>query len=81
MSDWRLQGQEKYLLGVDLKKSIYKKYSEKWEHDHCEFCGNKFSETLPNTLHEGYSTLNNYHWICEDCFSDFKETFNWKTIT
>lgn len=78
MADWRLQGQEKYLLGVGLKKSTYIKYTETWEHDHCEFCNKKFSESLPDTLHEGYSTLNSYHWICEACFSDFKTIFNWK---
>lgn len=78
--DWRLQGQENYLQGVALS---YKKWSvrEGNDHDHCEFCGEKFmSEKHPNTLHEGYTTLDDYHWICNSCFEDFKQTFSWKVV-
>ena len=30
--------------GTDLFKIIYKKYSDSWDHDHCEICGIKFTE-------------------------------------
>jgi len=79
MSDWRLQGQESFLQNVSLKKSIYKKYRNNWEHDHCEFCGSKFSENKED-LNSGYVTLDNYHWICESCFQDFKEKFHWTVL-
>ena len=69
-NDWRRQGQELFLNKVKLVKQNYKPYREGWEHDNCEFCGAKFS-LLENDLKEGYTTLDNYHWICNDCFSDF----------
>lgn len=74
--DWRLQGQEKYLQGATLQRTAYKKWSETWDHDHCEFCWAKFSER-ENDLHEGYCTLDQRHWICDECFQDFKEKFEW----
>lgn len=76
MSDWRLQGQEKYLMGVTVKKSPYKIYREGWEHDHCEFCNKKFS-LKDGDLHEGYTTEDYYRWICQECYEDFKEQFKW----
>ena len=76
MSDWRLQGQEEYLTGVSLVKKRYRRYRENWEHDHCEFCWRRFSEN-PGDLNEGYATEDEYRWICEDCYQDFKEQFRW----
>lgn len=80
--DWRLHGQEKYLSKVDI---CFKLYSERknrpdWEHDHCEFCGETFSDTEPDSLIQGYATNDDYHWICENCYSDFKEMFQWNVI-
>jgi hypothetical protein len=76
MSNWRLQGQEEYLLGASLSKKIYKKPREDWDHDHCEFCSAKFSEA-EGDLTEGYTTDDEYRWICTRCFEDFKEQFQW----
>jgi hypothetical protein len=76
MSDWRLTGQEKYLTGVLLVRKRYRKRSESWEHDHCEFCMRTLSEN-PGDLNEGYATEDEYHWICGDCYEDFKEQFRW----
>jgi hypothetical protein len=77
MSDWRLQGQQKFLSAALLLKRPYRKFREGWDHDHCEFCGAKFSE-LPQDLNVGYSTVDNYCWVCEKCYDDFKEEFQWK---
>ena len=74
--DWRKQGQEKFLAGLELYLRNYTPYREGWEHDHCEFCGNKFSLDLDD-LQVGYSTQDGYHWICVPCFEDFKNEFNW----
>ena len=55
-NDWRLQGQEKYLLGKAL---IFKKYADRkttTDHDHCEFCSDKFSNTVPDCQIQGYTT-------------------------
>lgn len=77
-NDWRLQGQEKYLKGVSLALKKYSKYREDWDHDHCEFCHEKFMEEgNPDCLHEGYVTSDNYRWICKQCFEDFNEMFQW----
>jgi len=77
--DWRLQGQEAYLTGVTLYHKEYTRYSEAWDHDHCEFCGISFAEVglIPEALHVGYTTSDNYRWICDKCFLDFKDTFQW----
>ena len=70
--DWRLLRQDEYLQGVTL-------YFRKWsfeDHAHCEFCWEKFS-SYPDSLHEGYTTADNYYWICPECYNDFKEKFRW----
>lgn len=78
-ADWRLQGQENYLKGISLSKQSYEKYREAWEHDHCEFCCAKFSER-PEDMHVGYATANRYHWVCLNCFLDFREMFQWIVV-
>ncbi len=78
--DWRLlRGQEDYLLNKTLYFRKWQATSEEWDHEHCEFCWGKFSD-FPDTLHEGYTTEDNYYWICPACFEDFKEMFKWKVI-
>ena len=80
--DWRLQGQEEYLKGIPLWWKKYVRYSETWEHDHCEFCWAKFmEEDYPDVLHEGYASEDNYRWICAQCFDDFKDLFEWQVMT
>ncbi len=76
--DWRLQGQERFLMGVTLSKQKYTKCRPDWEHDHCEFCSKKFSEQ-PGDINEAYVTADGYHWVCDECFADFMERFKWKT--
>ena len=78
--DWRLQGQGKYLKYKKLIRKKYVKASNTWDHDHCEFCGDKFSESGEDDLRLGYTTLDGYHWICNTCFHDFKKIFAWKLI-
>ena len=76
-TDWRRQGQDKYLNGVELTLKKYTISRKGWDHDHCEFCSAKFSLNVLD-LNEGFTTKDNYHWICRDCFNDFKVEFNWK---
>ncbi len=77
--DWRLQGQEDYLKGIELVWTPYTIYREGWDHDHCEFCGTTFS-LYEGDLHEGYATPDRYRWICKQCYEDFKEMFGWTII-
>ena len=81
--DWRLlRGQENYLKGVTLRWKKYTRYSPQWDHDHCSFCWAKFMDAdYPDVLREGYATLNDYHWICKECYEDFKDMFEWKVET
>ena len=54
----------------------YKPYREGWDHDHCEFCGVKFSLN-ESDVPEGYVTDDNYYWVCKPCFVDFGPEMNW----
>ena len=76
--DWRRQGQEKYLKGINLSWKKYTQYRKGWDHDHCEFCGAKFMESEgPDILTEGYASEDNYRWICKKCYEDFRTEFGW----
>ena len=77
--DWRRTGQKRYLVGVQLQRGPWRQHSPSWDHDHCEFCFNKFGK-WDDCLHSGYSTLDDYRWICETCFEDFREEFNWSVL-
>ena len=69
--------QEDYLSGKALYFRKWKAPKKEWDHDHCAFCWETFSD-YPDTLHEGYTTEDNYYWICPTCYNDFKEMFKWK---
>ena len=80
VEDWRLTGQERYLLFAKLKEVIPIEYLSQLAdptlfHEHCEFCMDKIEEQLNKKC---YCTLDNYHWICEDCYKDFKDKFIFK---
>jgi len=78
-NDWRLTGQKEYLTGITLYRKSWKKTRPDWDHDHCEFCFAKFmDQDLPNILRDGYTDEQEYRWICDTCFNDFKEHFSWK---
>lgn len=83
IKDWRLNGQEDYLLNAELIKKTY----TETDHEHCVFCWGKFmnkaiapTEYL-NYSNEGYCTKDGKYWICESCFNDFKKLFKWEAIT
>jgi len=76
-NDWRLMGQEKYLKGKPLLHKHWEQLDPTWDHDHCEFCGKKLEK--PTDI--GYCTTDQRYWICEECFHDFKEMFQWNVVT
>lgn len=79
-SDWRRNGQEKYLAGAELIfAEEFQPLSDKWEHEHCEFCWEKFSKA-DDDLHSGYCTADRKHWICSECFEEFREEFRWTVL-
>ena len=75
-NDWRLTNQVNYLFRSTLKKVDFKKKLDN-DHEHCEFCWAKFGESK-DMLSSGYCTIDEYHWICEKCFQDFREQFEWR---
>ena len=44
-------------------------------HEHCDLCWEKALTDINRTF---YVTDDMKHWICEQCFNDFKEKFNWQ---
>jgi hypothetical protein len=76
--DWRLAIPKEYLRGLVLHHSEWRKPRAEWDHDHCEFCQAKFmEEPSAGVIHDGYTDNDKYHWICPQCFSDFREMFRW----
>jgi hypothetical protein len=78
MDNWRIDN-AKSTRGSVLYFRKYKRFSEDWDHDHCEACWAKFMEIASaEILTEGYATEDNYRWICPQCFQDLKEEMHWK---
>ena len=69
--DYRLTNQKEYLSGKKLKRKPFRA-TPKSDHEHCVFCWDKFLDG-----DEGYCA-DNYYWICEKCYADFKDMFRWK---
>jgi hypothetical protein len=77
--DWRIVNQEKYLMGKTLIFTHFRQPNEDWDHLHCIFCWDKFSESAED-LHAGYATLDAKYWVCPCCFEDLKDRFQWKLL-
>ena len=77
-NDWRRQGQERYMAGKALHLENFVP-TESNDHQHCEFCSAKFSAAKED-LSNGYTTADAYHWVCLECFIDFRDEMNW-TLT
>ncbi|MBQ9985380.1 MAG: hypothetical protein IJP38_03625 [Oscillospiraceae bacterium] len=72
--DWRLTDQEDYLKRRTLLHTHYIQPSPNWDHDHCVFCWGKIDEKT----HSSYVVEDDARfWICEECYEDFKEMFEW----
>jgi len=78
--DWRRLGQEIFLKKARFSYRRYTPHRKGWEHDHCEFCGVRFSLLVDDDVHEGYCTEDGYRWVCETCFQDFGDEFEWTVI-
>ena len=44
-------------------------------HEHCDLCYEKAMTDISGIF---YCTEDMKHWICEECFANFKEQFNWQ---
>ncbi len=54
-------------------------------HDHCEFCWVHFGDQIfdddEGTQLEGWATLDGKHWVCRAYFEDFRQRFEFETVT
>lgn len=81
--DWRLMGQQRYLTGVVLHRARWARTREGWDHDHCEFCTRKIWDRASGNdeADVGFTTADDYHWICDNCFADFRDQFGWSVAS
>ena len=75
-NEWRLTNQKNYLYKKKLVMKSYDQTSETWDHDHCVFCWVRIDDKTPAAYTDGEGC----HWICEKCYNDFKEMFEWEII-
>ncbi|HVT89361.1 MAG TPA: hypothetical protein VHD56_10950 [Tepidisphaeraceae bacterium] len=80
--DWRLQGQERYLSNATLFWRSWHQSRPNWDHDYCSFCWAKFMDRqdVSDVLREGYTTDDEYHWVCADCAHDFAPRFKFMLV-
>ena len=83
MADWRTDN-ARHLKGQRLRRKPWTKWSDRWDHDHCEACMVKFAEfDGPDIQKEGYATCEEYKhgvdygWVCVSCFNDLHEEMGW----
>ena len=75
-------GQERYLQKVTLVHRQYRPANPDNDHDHCAFYKEKFmGADGSDTLSKGYSTADGDYWVCENCFRDFVDMFEWEVVS
>ncbi len=75
-TDFKAKTDMPELYRAVLKRAVFHGTST-WDHEHCALCWAKFMEH-PECLREGYCTLDEHDWICDDCFEHFRAQFEWK---
>ena len=75
--DWRIMGQEGYLLRQKLQHRRFDRSICFEDYDQCEFCWEVFDEDPSNPLRCYYSPEKRV-WVCEECFNDFNPYFCWQ---
>jgi hypothetical protein len=70
------QGAKAYVASTDKGHEFLEgeKIQFFW-HEHCELCFEKAATDISAAF---YCTADMEHWICEECFGDFKEQYNWQ---
>lgn len=74
-------GYMKYMGFMVGRELIYNRFQSDGEndHEHCVICGEKFSEKASD-LHCGYCTTDAAHWICEACFEEYHDEYQWNVF-
>jgi len=74
--DWRIMGQEGYLAHKRLQHRKFDRALCVEDYDSCEFCFSKFDKDPKHPL-SAFFCPEKKVWICEECYNDFKEHFDW----
>lgn len=77
--DWRLMGQEGYLKEKTLLHRHFDRKICVEDYLQCEFCWSSLEDD------EGKGIMCFFEpeqklWVCEECYSDFREHFDWTVI-
>ncbi len=69
---------KQYVEKINLSKEYLKNDNCKklWER-HCEFCFEKITIELTR---ECYCTEDCFTWICQKCFNEHKDKYNWRVV-
>lgn len=78
-NDWRLVNQENFLMRKNVVKAHFFETAD-CDHTHCVFCWEKIGKQR-NMLNTAYRIVGGNWWICEKCFTDFKEHFGFQIIS
>lgn len=71
-----------YLERAQLVWRPWRETRPGWDHDHCEFCWDKFADKRnADALHEGFCTLDEYHWVCRKCAHDLEDQYHFQIVT
>ena len=74
--DWRIRGQEGYLMRKKLQHRVFSREICIEDYDQCEFCWKVFDQDSNHPLFAYYEPTERV-WICETCFKDFDKYFHW----
>jgi len=78
--DWRLDIAEEpsFFAKFTWKNTKWTQTRDNWNHDHCEFCGAEISDLSGKDIfNNGWTTEDEYYWVCDKCFNDFKDLYQW----
>lgn len=76
-TDWRIMGQEGYLMNAFLQHRIFDRSICIEEYDDCDFCHDWFDAEDEAHPKKAYYCPDKHIWVCETCFNDFKDHFGW----
>ena len=76
MREWNVEESDISLNNHVLHRKIFSDRLKDTEHEHCEFCSALFGSQKRDFV-EGYCTEDYYYWICDHCYNEFKDEFNW----
>jgi hypothetical protein len=68
------------LRSKNFRWSRYTQPSPEWDHDHCEFCFQRFAEPRANyndSVEFGFTTPDRFNWVCRECVDKYKDQFGW----